>query len=77
MQALLDEEQAQEDALDKEREEAQREYEEWMGLDDETIALIKAKLAETKNYMMENIDKKKEEFEEKAANSKVFKKKKK
>jgi hypothetical protein len=48
-----------------------------MGLDDETIALIKQKLKETKNYMMENIDKKKEEFEEKAANSKVFKKKKK
>jgi hypothetical protein len=32
-------------------------------------------LAETKNYMMENIEQKKVEFEEKAANSKVFKKK--
>ena len=75
MQALMDEERAEEDALEREREQAQKEYEEWMGLDDETIALIKQKLAETKNYMMENIEQKKVEFEEKAANSKVFKKK--
>ena len=56
MQKLLDEERAAEEAAQKEREEAQKEYEEWMGLDDETIALIKQKLKETKNYMMENID---------------------
>lgn len=48
-----------------------------MGLDPETIELIKQKLAETKKYMADSIEKKKAEFEEKAANSKVFKKKKK
>lgn len=48
-----------------------------MGLDAETIELIKQKLAETKKYMAESIENKKQEFEDKAASSKVFKKKKK
>lgn len=77
MQALIDEERAVEEAQLKEQEQAKLEYEEWMGLDEETISLIKSKLAETKQYMIDNIQKKKTEFEEKAANSKVFKNKKK
>jgi hypothetical protein len=39
----------------KEQEQAKLEYEEWMGLDEETISLIKSKLAETKQYMIDNI----------------------
>lgn len=77
MQALLDKEREQQEAQDREREERKKEYEEWMGLDPDTIELIKLKLAETKNYMIENLEQKKVEFEDKAANSKVFKNKKK
>lgn len=77
LQHLLEQERQRQDEIEQQRAEEQREYEEWMGLDEETIELIKQKLAETKKYMVESIEQKKQEFEEKAANSKVFKKKKK
>lgn len=73
----MEQEKQRQAELQNQREAEQREYEEWMGLDAETIELIKQKLAETKKYMAESIENKKQEFEDKAASSKVFKKKKK
>lgn len=73
----MDEERQKQSEIQNQREAEQKEFEEWMGLDTETIELIKQKLAETKKYMISSIEEKKTEFEEKAANSKVFKKKKK
>jgi len=77
LQDALDEERKAQEDREKEAELARKEYEEWMGLDEATIKMIKAKLAETKNYMEKRVDEKKSEYEEKASNSKVFKKRKK
>lgn len=75
---------AQEEEREKKEEEerkeaedvARKEYEQWMGLDEQTVQMIKDKLDETKKYMMKRVEEKKAEYEEKAANSKTFKKKK-
>lgn len=76
----IEEEEERKKNLDDEKkrreEEARKEYEQWMGLDDQTVQMIKDKLEETKNYMMKRVEEKKAEYEEKAANSKNFKKKK-
>ena len=48
-----------------------------MGLDQETIEMIKQKVSETRQYMLNRLGEKKAEYEEKASTSKAFKKKKK
>ena len=74
---MLENDRKAEEARKAAEEAARKEYEEWMGLDPKTVELIKAKLAETRKYMLDRLDEKKKEYEERAANSKAFKKKKK
>lgn len=71
-----DQERAIAEEKKRQEEQARKEYEQWLGLDEQTIQMIKDKLAETKGYMMQRVEEKKAEYEEKAANSKAFKKKK-
>lgn len=65
-----------EEARRQEEEKERKKQEEWMGLDDKTIALIQDRLAKTKEYMIKRIEGKKEEYNEKLVAAKVQIKKK-
>ena len=65
-----------EEARRQEEEQERKKQEEWMGLDDKTIAVIQERLAKTKDYMLKRIEGKKEEYAEKLAAAKVQIKKK-
>lgn len=70
-------EQEIEDAEKRAKEEEERKkLEEWMGLDDKTIAIIQDRIAKTKEYMVKRIESKKEEYNEKLTAAKVQIKKK-
>lgn len=53
-----------------------RKREEWLGLDEKTIAIIEERLEKTRKYMLEKIESKKEEYTEKLTASKISLKKK-
>jgi len=61
--------------LEAEEKERKRQ-EEWMGLDDRTIAIIQERLEKTREYMIKKIDSKKDEYNEKLTANKVVLKKK-
>lgn len=61
---------------EKQEEEERRKQEEWMGLDEKTIAIIQERLTKTKEQMIEKIESKKEEYTEKLAAAKIQIKKK-
>lgn len=67
---------AQAAELQRIEEEQKKKMEEWMGLDDRTIAMIQERLAKTKEYMVKRIESKKEEYTEKLAAAKIAPKKK-
>ena len=48
LQDALEAERREQERIKEEEERARKEYEEWMGLDEATIKMIKMKLAETK-----------------------------
>lgn len=61
---------------EKHEEEERRKQEEWMGLDEKTIAMIQERLTKTKEQMIQKIESKKEEYTEKLAAAKIQIKKK-
>lgn len=63
--ALAEEARRQEEELERKKQE------EWMGLDDKTIALIQERINRTKEYMLKKIESKKEEYNEKLTAAKV------
>lgn len=69
-EALAEEARRQEEEIERKKQE------EWLGLDDKTIALIQERLARTKEYMIKRIESKKEEYNEKLTAAKVQIKKK-
>lgn len=62
--------------MERIEEEERKKQEEWMGLDEKTIAMIQERLTKTKEHMLQRIEAKKEEYAEKLAAAKIQIKKK-